>query len=258
MARENEHEAIVSQVVTLLSQYSLAQMREILKEAENRLTNRRTRWVQADLENMFKDQLEYLKTHGYPTSVWRRFENCENEIIRKCEKMTFGEGNIPFLFSVPMSIRSMLDQVNDVAKCNGCEAVDFTLGHFDNLNNLDEGLSCVFDVNASTKLKRYEMIEQIKVLENQGRHCLTVADVTAVAANSNVFLEEKAMLFAAATYYGKEKEDATLVLYKITSDDHNDKKVVKVDIYIDRHNSLNSCIWKPLLPTFSERMLIKL
>jgi hypothetical protein len=183
---DDRKEELIGKIAILIKGFTDDEIDEVVAEAKEQVNSEILAEKKDKLTELFKSQLEKLKSLGCPQMILEIFSNKKNEVITKASEMSIGEGNIPFLPVIPRNYLGihasiLMVKYGDKAGYTNLNPNEITdkvktpkLPYF--VLNVEDGKATL-----GKKVK-----DATKLIKKQGRLILTDIEVIAIGILTNV------------------------------------------------------------------------
>lgn len=177
---------LVGRLVALFKETDQSNIDDAVTQAKGQLTAEARQAKRNDLEKLFDSQIATLKDRGVPEQIVEILQNQKGAVLKKANEMTFGDGNIPFLPVIPRSFRSPYDLMAMVRNDGKVGYTYLNPTQISDVVDAPQEPYYIYDVEdgESTRGKSPEDAE--KILKSQKRSGLTVSEVAALCAHTDV------------------------------------------------------------------------
>jgi len=160
-----------------------------VKEAKNQLMAETKKTKYENLESLFDSQIQTLKDRGCPEQIVELLTRQKSAVLSKASEMTFEDGHIPFIPVIPRSYRSLYDLIAMVINKNKQGHCYLSPTVITDLIKTPDDPYYIYNIENGEDLLGKSPENAEKILKEQSRSPLTVAEVMALATHTDVLKE---------------------------------------------------------------------
>ena len=152
------------------------------------------------LEEFFNFQIATLRDRGTPEQIVEIFQNQKGAVLNKVRKVTFRNGNIPFIPVIPRTFRGPYDLIVMVKNGEKAGCVQLNPTAISDVVDAPQAPYYIYDVENGNVTRGQSPKDARKIFKRQKRSPLTAAEVMALATHTNVLLRH--YVWAPGSRYG--------------------------------------------------------
>ena len=152
------------------------------------------------LEEFFNFQITTIRDRGAPEQIVEILQSQKGVVLKKARKLTFGNGNIPFLPVIPRTFRGIYDLIVMVKNGEKTGRVCLDPTEISDVARTPQTPYYIYNVEDGSATRGEPPKNIRKIFKGQKRCPLTVAEAIALAIHTEVLLRH--YVWASGSRYG--------------------------------------------------------